>query len=165
MKVIDNFLPSYQFDKFQSFLMGENFDWYYNDETVFQGDGLYQFIHFFYKYEPSPTGLLWTPTPSFGCIKPYLSSFNMKRIYRIKANLNPRSVSHLKAGYHIDNIPCSTTAIFYINTCNGWTEFKKGDKVKSVANRVVIFDSTLEHSGVSCTNENRRVVINFNYDV
>jgi len=165
MKVIDDFLPSYEFEKLQSFLMGEDFDWYYNDGVVFEGDGLYQFIHIFYRWEPSPTGLLWTPTSSFGCIEPYLSSFNMKKIYRIKANLNPRSVSNLKAGYHIDNVPCSTTAILYMNTCNGWTEFKKGDKVKSVANRVVIFDSTLEHSGVSCTNENRRVVINFNYDV
>ena len=55
------------------------------------------------------------------------------------------------------------TAILYINTNNGWTRFKKGARVKSIANRIVIFDSNLEHSGVTCTDEKRRVVMNFNY--
>ena len=44
-------------------------------------------------------------------------------------------------------------------------QFKEGDKVESVANRVVIFDPTLEHRSVTCTDEKRRIVINFNYDV
>ena len=163
MKVIDNFLPSYQFDKFQSFLMGENFDWYNNDGVTHPDDGLYQFIHTFYKW--SPTSSFQLPTSSFQWIEPYLSFFNMKKVYKIKANLNPRSGYHIKAGYHIDNIPCSKTAILYVNTCNGGTEFKEGDRVDSVANRVVIFDPTLEHRSVTCTDEKRRIVINFNYDV
>jgi len=36
-------------------------------------------------------------------------------------------------------------------------------KVESVANRLVEFDSNLEHTGSSCTDENIRVVINLNY--
>ena len=52
-----------------------------------------------------------------------------------------------------------------MNTNNGWTEFKKRGRVKSVANRAVIFDSNLEHRGVTCTDANRRVLINFNYEV
>ena len=43
-------------------------------------------------------------------------------------------------------------------------KFKNGDKVESVANRVVIFDSKLQHQAVSCTDEKVRVVINFNYE-
>ena len=164
-KVIDNFLPNYQFDQLQSLLMGNEFDWYYNDGVLYEGDGFYQFIHIFYRWEPSPTGLIWRPTPSFQLIEPYLSFFNMKKIYRIKSNLQPGTASHRKAGYHIDNFPCSTTAILYMNTCNGGTEFKKGGIIKSVANRVVIFDPTLEHRSVTCTDEKRRIVINFNYDV
>ena len=62
------------------------------------------------------------------------------------------------------DFPCSTTAILYINTNNGYTKFKKGGKVKSVANRMLIFDSQLEHAGVTCTDALRRVVVNFNYD-
>ena len=42
--------------------------------------------------------------------------------------------------------------------------FKKGGKVKSVANRMVIFNSSLEHTGFSCTDEKIRIVINFNWE-
>ena len=56
-----------------------------------------------------------------------------------------------------------TTSILYLNTNNGWTAIKGYGKVERVANRMVIFDSNLQHSGVTCTDKNRRVVINFNY--
>ena len=56
-----------------------------------------------------------------------------------------------------------TTAILYLNTNNGYTEFKSGDKVKSVSNRVVVFDSNLKHRTVTCTDQKTRIVINFNY--
>jgi len=160
IKVIDNFLPKYQFDQLQSIVMSDEFAWYYNEGVAYEGDGFYQFIHFFYNDKPSPR-----PTRTFKCIESSLSPFKIKKIYRIKSNLQTGTVFHRKSAYHIDDLPCSATAILYMNTCNGWTEFKKGGKVKSVANRVVIFDPTLKHRGVTCTDEKRRVVINFNYDV
>ena len=55
------------------------------------------------------------------------------------------------------------TGVFYINTCNGGTKFKNGPKVKSVANRVVIFDTNFEHAAVTCTDKQSRVVVNFNF--
>ena len=75
-----------------------------------------------------------------------------------------------EGGFHVDGFDKdngyegdSLTAIYYINTCNGYTEFKTGEKVKSVSNRMVIFDSELEHQGVTATDDKRRVLINFNY--
>ena len=56
------------------------------------------------------------------------------------------------------------TIVYYINTNNGYTEFENGVRVESVSNRACIFDSNLKHTGVTCTNEKRRVMINFNYD-
>ena len=56
-----------------------------------------------------------------------------------------------------------TTSIFYINTNNGYTKFENGEKVESVANRMVTFSTNLKHTGTSCTDERTRVVINFNY--
>ena len=40
---------------------------------------------------------------------------------------------------------------------------KTGEKIKSEENKYVEFNSTIEHTGSSCTNQNRRIVINFNY--
>ena len=45
-----------------------------------------------------------------------------------------------------------------------YVEFKDGGKVKSVANRMIVFPCALKHRGVSCTNQMKRVVINFNYE-
>ena len=154
--VIDNFLPNYDFKFLSNIILGDEFDWYYNDSTAMQGDGMMAFAHSFYGSGP---------TPSFYQIESYLPFFKVKEVYRIKANLAPRTVFHQNSAWHIDSLPCSTTAILYMNTNNGWTEFKKRGRVKSVANRAVIFDSNLEHRGVTCTDEQRRVLINFNYEV
>jgi hypothetical protein len=59
-------------------------------------------------------------------------------------------------------IPC-TTAIYYANTCDGYTEFEDGTIVESVQNRFVAFPSRMKHTGTTCTNAKSRVVINFNY--
>ena len=57
----------------------------------------------------------------------------------------------------------STTSIFYVNTCNGYTYFEDGSKVESVANRMVIFPNGTKHAGTTCSDRPGRIVINFNY--
>ena len=54
------------------------------------------------------------------------------------------------------------SAILYVNTNTGGTKFKNGRFVKSVENRMVIFDSNMIHAGITCTKD-RRVVANFNF--
>ena len=158
MEVIDNFLPSYQFKQLYNVLMSPEMTWFYNDGVSYEGDRSHQFVNLFVHW---PKGT----TPSYRVIEPFMPLFKIKNIRRIKVNLTTKTLFHRNTGWHTDNIPCSTSAIFYINTNNGWTKFKKGGKVKSVANRMVIFDSNLEHQGVTCTDKKRRVVMNFNYDV
>ena len=63
---------------------------------------------------------------------------------------------------HVDFKDCKT-AIFYLNTNNGYTLFDKGDKIPSLENRVVEFDSNLKHCAVDHTDTKYRIVINFNY--
>ena len=40
---------------------------------------------------------------------------------------------------------------------------KRGDKVDSVANRLVYFPNTVRHAGTTTTNEKARYVVNINY--
>ena len=159
MEVIDNFLPEYQFKQLSNVILNDYFPWYYNEWICYDGDGLFQFTHRI--FDGAKGGIISDDYSLFDIVQQKLG---VSRLDRIKANLNPKTVFHRKGGFHID-FPHMKTSIFYINTNNGWTEFKKGGKVKSVANRMVIFDSNLEHQGVTCTDEKRRVVINFNYDV
>ena len=71
----------------------------------------------------------------------------------------------IRHGFHVD-VPTdydSKTAILYLNTNNGYTEFENGQRVESVANRLVVFDSALKHTGTTCTDQKRRIVLNLNY--
>ena len=164
IKVIDNFLDEEEFKQLQSIVLSQGFHWQFDDCIVVPNDGQYQLTHVIFNIRYG------------GVHSEYYSLFDVvqqklgvKRLDRIKLNLNPKTVFHRKGGYHCDNNLRDTyqhtkTAVLYLNTNNGWTEFKKGGRVKSIANRMVIFDSNLEHTGVTCTDKNRRVVINFNYD-
>ena len=166
MQVIDNFLPEYQFRQISNMILSNEFSWYFFDGVIEPNDGQCQFTHSF--FDMIYGGRLSDHYPLFDIVQQKL---RVSRLDRIKSNLNPKTVFHRKGGYHTDQRHPSEgllhqkTAVFYINTNNGWTEFKKGGKVKSVENRVVIFDSNLEHTGVTCTDEKRRVIVNFNYDV
>ena len=42
-------------------------------------------------------------------------------------------------------------------------KFENGEKIESVENRLVIFDSTIKHTGTTSTDTKFRSVINFNY--
>ena len=161
MKIIDNFVPKEEFKAIQDLMMGDAFPWYYNDYIIEPSEkenlNDYQFTHQFFK-------------PPYGTVSNYIEIFSssieklkVKLLVRIKANMSPRTSKPVYGGYHSDvDLKCKT-AILYINTNNGFTQFKDGNKVESLANRMVIFDSKDRHSGVTCTDQKRRVVVNFNY--
>ena len=160
MEVIDNFLPENDFIKLQSLILGEYFPWYYNDYVLTASSNFtsinYQFIHLFYK-----DGV---KSPLYLCVEPFISKLKVKDLFRIKANLNLKTLNHEYGGYHFDPYMKGKIAVYYINNNNGWTQFKNGDRVNSIQNRMVIFDPRLEHSSVTCTDKKRRLVINFNYE-
>ena len=168
MEVIDNFLSEYQFKQINNVILTDHFPWYWNGETLPSDDDYYnpndyQFTHRI--FDLSDGGIL---SDYYSLCDIIQQRLGVRKLSRIKMNLLPRTFFHRKGGMHTDLWGLTSiqkTAIFYVNTNNGWTEFKKGGKVKSVANRIVIFDSNTEHTGVTCTNEKRRVIVNFNYDV
>ena len=41
--------------------------------------------------------------------------------------------------------------------------FEDGTKVESVGNRLLTFPANMKHMGTSCTDQQFRIVINFNY--
>lgn len=162
--VIDNFLDEKIFKDLSNLMLSDNFDWYYNNFISYENEKLdknvqnYQFIHMFYKENYGITG------HSFSIIEPILKKLNIKLLIRVKANLNPKTeVAKMLGSYHVDSDLDSTTAIFYVNTNNGFTKFENGDVVNCVSNRIVLFHSSLRHVGFSCTDKNLRVVTNINF--
>ena len=153
MKIIDNFLSDDKYQDLFSFIADDKFPWFFGN--VIEDSKLTQFTHCFYTNDE--------PTPLYKVVSFFKEKLQMSSLVRIKANLNPRTE---KLQIHDDawhsDFPNMTTAIYYLNTCDGYTKFENGKISNSVANRIVIFDSNLKHTGTSCTDSPGRLLINFN---
>ena len=169
IKVQDNFLIEEDFLKIQNLFYSNEFPWYYNSSAVggkASGKQLsdFQFVHGFFK-DDKKIGMQWIHSNYFDSLIPIIEKLNCRVLIRVKANLRPITHSPSKPDYHVDdeNIK-GTTSIFYINSNNGYTIFKETQKkVMSVENRLVSFPMETQHSGVTCTDQKVRIVINFNY--
>ena len=82
---------------------------------------------------------------------------------RAKANLYGRTKELVHHDNHADTNFSHKGAIFYINSNNGFTVLEDGTEIKSVRNRLLLFDPSKPHHSTSCTDDKRRVNINFNY--
>ena len=157
MNIYNNFLTKDEFKNIKTEMMGEWFPWYFNEGVNESIDKNFQFTFTFFANEKKCIDKY------FNILKPLLNKINAKKFNRIKANLLTKTNKITEHGMHTDQ-PKGITGIFYINNCNGYTKFKTGEKIKSEENKYVEFDSTLEHTGSTCTDKMRRVVINFNYE-
>lgn len=163
IQVIDNCLSQEDFLRIHDTLTSQDFPWFFLNNKVgelYGNDHLHntQFTHMFYSE--------FRPKSSFaGIIEPVLEILNPKAIVKIKSNMTMPTEHKIVFPMHVDveNFIGGTTAIYYVNTNNGYTEFNNGEIVESISNRLVIFDSTLMHTGTTSTDTKFRSVINFNY--
>ena len=157
MKIIDNFISKKKQDELEKLLFSDNFPWYFYLHTANKTNDIfnYQFIHLFYR-DNAPN------SEYFNILKPLIKQINPISLIRVKANLNPISHKLVKFDKHIDQPIKCKVAIYYINDNNGYTVVGK-EKIKSKSNRIVFFDSNVEHYGTNSTNCKNRMLINFNY--
>jgi len=163
--VIDNFLPQPVFTQMQETIMSTGSPWFYsncidyNDESEADDVTKFQFYYLFYE------GDRWLGVQDV--VAPLMSRLNYLSLLRVKANLQPRSSELTLNSFHIDltayQNPEHVTAVYYLNTCDGETVFEIGKKVKSVANRIVMFPGSMPHAGTSVTDSKVRCLLNINF--
>ena len=165
VEIKDNFLAQHIFDDLERLMMYPDIDWHYQDRIDGPDeDGTrFGFCHIFYQLPNITSDVLRYLEPTLDILTPL-------SLYRIKGNLLTKTPKIIPNTFHQDMQGMSdrikkqwTTSILYMNTNNGYTEFKDGTIVESVANRFVSFPADTWHRGTSCTDQNIRVVINFNY--
>ena len=166
MKVIDNFLPYDQHKKILDLLTDNEFPWNLAG-VIPPGNPLgtptcdilqnYQLNHTFY-IDDMPY------TPYFDHVVPLVVALQPKSLMRVRANCNINTSQIVEHGMHQDyDWEGVKAAVYYVNTIDGYTKFKSGEKVDSVANRMLIFNASEQHTGSTCTNTLARYVINVNF--
>tara|TARA_R100000008_G_scaffold78641_1_gene59745 strand:+ start:202 stop:696 length:495 start_codon:yes stop_codon:yes gene_type:complete len=156
MKIYDDFLKLDDHKNlYELMVQSPLIDWHFYNGVNMPRDGNYQFSHLFYaEFQPR--------SKFFNNILPIIDKLKPISIVRIKSNLNIRTFERINFGLHTDVDNC-ITAIYYVNSNDGYTYFEDGTKVDSIANRMVIFNSNMKHAGCTPTDELCRCVINFNY--
>ena len=159
MKEIKNFLPKKEADNIEQIFTSNTFPWFITRGIVKKADNDYQFNHIFFRSSELNSSFC-------NVLQPILDILNPTSLVRIKANLVPRDSKITEHEMHADVEPevknCKV-AIYYVNTNNGYTLFKKNKKIKSEKNKLIIFDGNTEHASTTCTNKDYRIVLNFNY--
>jgi len=164
VKVVDNFLDQEVFKQLQDVALGGYIPWFYSSTSVQSDDGCPQFSHTCYN-NLEPTSQFWEH------VKPVIAKINPLGLSRIKFNCTPRTPEIVKKPLHYDitfdmegEVPAtSSICILYLNDNDGYTYFETGDKIESVANRAVFFPCNIKHGGTTCTDQDRRVLLNINF--
>ena len=158
-KIIDNFLPQDYFEYLQGMMLDHSFPWLYNAYVANKNEN--QDEHFYFTHNLFES--FDRVSSVFEEFIPFFKPLEMNAMVRARAMLyvnQGRQIVHEK---HTDfNYP-HKTAVFYVNTNNGYTEFEDGTKVESVENRIVFFDGSIPHNSSTCTDQKIRSVISVNY--
>ena len=160
MEVKDNFLDDIDLRQLDELINDSHFAWYLQKEQVTGANDGYLFSHLFY-YRDQPTSDLYDPV-----IKIFKNKIEYVSLCRMSVNLLLKQENPNKSNFHVDykkNNKKITTAIFYLNTNNGSTEFENGDKIDCVKNRIVMFPTNTFHRAIGQTDVMERIVFNFNF--
>tara|TARA_R110000803_G_scaffold73182_1_gene136956 strand:- start:15 stop:509 length:495 start_codon:yes stop_codon:yes gene_type:complete len=161
-EVIDNFLDNEDFNILKKNMLGGFFPWYFSNEVTESSKDEklsknYYMIHSFYDKQSNDR------SNHFSLLNPILNKLNINSLIRIKGNLYPHSNKLIYHKKHRDYEYKHNGAIFFLNSNDGFTILNDNINIKSIANRILFFDSSKSHNSTNCTNEKVRVNINFNY--
>ena len=165
VEVYDDFLDDEKFRWVQREMLGASINWNLGSILNPKVDTIdcnelenIQFTNYMYDD-------LQPKAPEYGIVEPFISDprLGITALVRIKANLTMRTPKVITHGFHKDGKCHHTSAIYYVNSNDGYTEFEDGTQIESIGNRLLVFDSQISHTGSTCTNSRVRCVINFIY--
>ena len=173
IKIIDNFLTSSELKEMQLHMLGHNFPWFYQDKVVGpkaeqeESPDNFQFVHnIYYLNKPNSTVYSEFIEPMF--VRKLEKQLSLGALIRIKLNLTlkTKNIEEILP-YHCDfpepQFKKSFTAVYYLNTNNGYTKFEDGTKAESIENRFVVFPTPLKHTRATTSDQKIRVVLVFNF--
>ena len=191
IKVIRDFLPEPAFEEIRQIILSPNFKWSFTssvtgDEPEKKNNKLFLLHHLVYErqaYDATDPmdkqivqmliaeGMYYSMFKNYYDVigKPlpkgqFLKISKKENLLRIKVNFYPNTTILKEHDYHIDYQEPNTAALLALNTCDGYTKIRKtGEKYPSVANTLLLFDSSKDHCSTTTTNALGRFNININF--
>tara|TARA_R100000329_G_scaffold61059_1_gene54581 strand:+ start:1957 stop:2445 length:489 start_codon:yes stop_codon:yes gene_type:complete len=115
----------------------------------------FYFTHIFFNNEIT--------SKYYDLLKPLVwDILKVKALIRIKLNVYPRTDTLLHHGSHVDYDFKHKGLLLSLNTCDGGTRIGK-KFIPSVANQALFFNAGVTHNSTTCTDQQTRININFNY--
>ena len=158
--VKDNFLNQDDFDHIQQTILGDEFPWFFQNKVSGRKiKSEFFWTHMFFNgYENKGITSRFYPL-----LDPLIKKLKIKALIRVKANLHSNQGKIIEHEDHSDFPFKHKAALLSLNTCNGFTALAEGTKIKSVANRMLLFDPSILHHSSTCTDAKARWNININY--
>ena len=162
VELIDNFLPEENFKLLVEAILSQSFPFYHQDyitnSTEQSGIDHVNFTHLLhFKTVPASTYYPFV-------YENFISKISdLRSIIRSKVNCYPRTDKNVLHAFHQDFLYPHRALILSLNTCDGFTRLEDGTKVDSVANRLLLFNSSQNHNSSTTTNAKGRYNININY--
>ena len=166
IKIIDNFLNKSYHLQMLDLLNSFDFPWYYQANISNEGNENslkeFGFSHIFVdKNGPRPSNFYFFIYPF---ILKLHDELNTNKILRCRADMTVNSESGHIHEYHKDYDIPNIATVYYVNDSDGDTIFKDSkEKITPKANRLIIFDGSLLHTGSSPKNSKTRVLLNSNF--
>ena len=164
-EVIDNFLDEEYFDSLVTLFTDKDkrgndvMPWFFQSSISHDNvveDKLFYMTHLIYNMNVPESN-------HYNSLIPLLEKLDAKCLIRAKANLFPHTHILHEHPMHTDYDFFHSGAILSLNTCDGYTKLKDGTKIDSIANRVLLLDTSEEHCSTTTTNVLARININMNY--
>ena len=178
--IIDNFLSKTYYKSILELLSGHNFDWKYL-ENITDPENETKSVDNFNGYGLSHT--FWDEKKrSLPPLGPYMEPLlyqimdiaKCDFVLRARADMVTWSKDEFIHPPHADFPFPNTASIFYVNETDGDTiiyndsftsiaGLKELERVSPKANRLILFEGNILHTGCSPTNHKNRILINSNY--
>jgi len=159
-KIIDNFLNESEFEIVSKNINNNKiFPWFFQPDVTDENENnnYFYFVHTFFEKDFN------IESPFLYDLKPLLDKLSIKQLLRVKGNLYPNQGKFIEHQAHRDYDFKHRGAIFYLNTNDGYTKLDNNEKIKSIKNRLLLFDPSKNHSSTTCTNNKVRLNININF--
>ena len=184
-KIIDNALPLDVFEWVQDYIMSNAFPWFYQEAIAYSPEldsnegwsaskknkdliiepltDEQKHWNFYMSHISYDSNFVLSSQDVWRTLEPIIKLLKSKTLIRIKFNMYPKTPKIIHHKTHIDFSYKHKGALFYVNYNDGVTVLKDGTEIKSVANRLLLHDSSKPHHSTTTSNEDRRVNINLNY--